>query len=123
MAVQQSVRRETSKVKRFGARALGSPTFPLCSVLPFTVLEGAAFDTVVTRRGEVLLVRRTSLAKKADLSDRFFEFRKGHGTRTALHDQIQDLGIRHPFDTTEIGHDHGHGPAHTGTATDHDPMI
>jgi hypothetical protein len=29
MAVQQSVRRETSNVKRFGASALGSPTFHL----------------------------------------------------------------------------------------------
>src|SRR6185503_9358167 len=70
-----------------------------------------------------LLVCHASLAKKAHLGDGFFELGKGHGTWSPFQDQLQDLGIRHPFDTTEIGHHGGHGPAHTGTATDHDPTF
>ena len=38
-AVQRSVRRESSNVKSFRGRALGSPTF---RVSPFTILESAA---------------------------------------------------------------------------------
>jgi hypothetical protein len=71
----------------------------------------------------VISFRRASLAKKANLGDGFFELWKGHGTWSARHDQLQYLGIRRPLNTTEIGHHNRHGPAHTGTATDHDPVV
>jgi len=69
-----------------------------------------------------LYFRRASFAKKANLSDGFFELWKGHSTRPAPHNQLQDFSIGHPLNATEIGHDDRHGPAHTGTAADHDPI-
>jgi hypothetical protein len=40
----ESVRRETSNVKRFGGRALGSPTFHLITSYIFTVFESDFFS-------------------------------------------------------------------------------
>ena len=57
----------------------------------------------VWRRANLFL--GASLAKEANLGNGFLELWKGHGTGTAPHNQLQNLGICHPLNTTEIGHD------------------
>jgi len=70
----------------------------------------------------LLLILRACLAQKTNLSDGFFKIWKGYGAGSAPHDQLQNLGILHPLDTTEVSHHHRYRSAHAGAATDHDPI-
>jgi len=56
--------------------------------------------------------------KQTNLFNGGVKIRKRQRSWSSGHDQLQHVGIGHPFNTTEIDHDHGNGMTHPGTATD-----
>jgi hypothetical protein len=79
-----------------------------------------------TRGGKgsrLLLIFPTRLTEKANLCNGLFKIWKGRGTRPPRHHQLKSLIVRHPLDTAEVGHRDRHRSTHTGTATDHDPVV
>ncbi len=75
------------------------------------------------RRRIVCRLAATGLPKLMNLLDGRFDVGKRAGSWPATHDQLKDLRILHFVYATQIGHDDGHGTAHSGPAADQHVLV